>query len=460
MSFDPILADIRFGCGLSPTLASPQSAAQMLENLHGPDLIAVQYPIETFPVFRERVIERTALRRDLKANRGTAKSDDIRQALARNNRAGRRGAVSWLAAHLQRRTRTTDGFRERLEFFWGDHFTATGKAGVLQWAGSPYTESAVRPFVAGKFEDLLISAATHPLMVHYLDQAVSAGPNSKRAKRKPGQFGLNENLAREILELHTLGVDGPYTQDDVRQLAELLAGLTHSVKEGRKFRKDFAEPGAETVLGVRYGSPNRGLADIETALRDLARHPATARHLSTKLAVHFVSDTPDPALIKAMTAVYHDTDGDLTAVYRTMLTHPSVWAPAPGNIKLPFDYISSACRALDVMPRALRMKEKTMRRRIYTPLQLMGHQWQRPDGPDGLEELDAAWITPQGMAARLQWAIAIPQLLRPKLPDPREFLTTALGPMPPERVAFAAEAAESRADGIGLILASPAFQRR
>ncbi len=161
-----------------------------------------------------------------------------------------------------------------------------------------------------------------------------------------------------------------------------------------------------------------------------------------------------------MEAAYRDSGGTLRAVYATMLAHPSAWRREGGNVKPPFDFIASACRALAVPDHALSdMKESEVRLRFLEPLRLMGHVWQKPDGPDGLEEADSAWITPQGMAARLQWAVTIPQLLLPDLPDPRAFVTVALGPLVTDRVAFAARAAESRADGIGLVLASPAFQR-
>jgi uncharacterized protein (DUF1800 family) len=365
-----------------------------------------------------------------------------------------------MAAHILRRVYSPTPFRERIEAFWADHFTATGKQGIIRRGTSPYVESAIRPRLSGRFEDLLIASVTHPLMVHYLDQERSAGPNSVAVKRGSKAHGLNENLAREILELHTLGVDGPYTQTDVRELAELLTGLTLNVKNGLHFRKDLAEPGTETVLGKTYGGDNPHIRDIHSVLTDLARHPATARHIAGKLAVHFVSDSPSPDLIDAVTTAWRDSGGDLAVVYDALLAHPMAWDDSKPNIKQPFDFITSALRALAIAPEALLgLDERAYRLRIHEPLRLMGHVWQKPDGPDGLEEADSAWITPQSLAARLQWAVAVPQLLSPVLPDPRAFVDTALGARAPEAVRFAASAAESRADGIGIVLASPAFQR-
>jgi uncharacterized protein (DUF1800 family) len=288
----------------------------------------------------------------------------------------------------------------------------------------------------------------------------SVGPNSDVAARRKKNTGLNENLAREVMELHTLGVDGPYTQSDVRQLAELFTGLTFQVNAGFKFNKHFAEPGSETVLGKEYGGDQTRLRDIHTALRDLARHPATARHLSWKLAVHFVSDTPTEALVVAMTRRYDETGGDLMPVYETMLNHPDAWIPQ-GNVKQPINFIGSACRALAVAPELISsFDERAFQLNIIQPMGLMGQIWQRPEGPDGWPEEDPQWVTPQGVAARLQWAVSVPQVLKPELPDPREFVQTALGSRGSAAVSFAAKAAESRADGIGLVLASPAFQRQ
>lgn len=460
MSFDPITAEIRFGCGLSPVVARPSDVGQMLDGLSSPDKMSDWFKIEPFPEFRQRMVQRQALQKKLRQNRGSEEGKALGKQIRLLKKAARQDHFDWLGAHILRRTYSQTPFRERLEGFWADHFTARGKAGVMMRAGSPYTQSALRPNMAGAFEDLLIAAVTHPLMVHYLDQGRSTGPNSIRAQRKPGKFGLNENLAREILELHTLGVDGPYTQTDVRELAELLTGLTHQAKQGRHFQKDMAEPGPETVLGASYGGSTPNFRDIEAVLRDLARHPATARHMASKLAVHFVSDTPDPGLVDALEQTWRSSDGQLLEVYRTLLEHPAAWKTKAANAKKPFDFMSSAIRALAIRPETLQgFEEKEMRQRIFEPLRLMGHIWQKPDGPDGLDETDGTWLAPQGVAARLQWSVIVPQLLLPRLPDPRQFIETALGGRASEAVRFAASAAESRAEGVGLVLISPAFQR-
>jgi len=177
--------------------------------------------------------------------------------------------------------------------------------------------------------------------------------------------------------------------------------------------------------------------------------------------VHFVSDTPDPDLIQHIAGRYADTGGDLQSVSSAMLEHPSAWVETLRNVKPPMDFIASACRALAPDPDRLDgLKAGFARRLFMKPLKLMGQPWQRPNGPDGWAEYDQAWITPQGVSTRLLWALSAPQRLRPDLPDPSTFVTAALGPFAPQSVHFAAQAAESRSDGIGLVLASPAFQRR
>ena len=458
--FDPIMAEMRFGCGLSPHVPAPESVSAMLQGLQAEDAAARAHPIEDFDRYLDRVAGLHDLRRRIKDQGGA----DMAALLQKETRAYRQGMRrdwrGWVVQSLLRRSTTEDGFRERLAFFWGDHFTAKGKTPALRSAATPYVESAIRPHVAGRFEDMLIAAATHPLMLNFLDQQTSIGPNSPFARKRPEKkLGLNENLAREILELHTLGVGGPYDQNDVQQLAELLTGLSWSADKGVLYRQQVAEPGAERVLGKWYGTQQGALGDVHAVLVDLARHPATARHLAHKLAVHFVSDTPDPAMVAEMTRAYLDTKGALPAVYRAMLDHPAAWQEQ-GTMKQPIAFVASALRAQGLTRQdAQDWSDKEINARILVPLALMGQSWEEAAGPDGWSEDDAQWAAPQGLAARLQWALQLPEILPRKTPDPRDFVHHALGPRPPEQVLFAARAAESRREGIALVLMSPAFQR-
>ncbi|MEO0938416.1 MAG: DUF1800 domain-containing protein [Pseudomonadota bacterium] len=458
--FDPEFAEMRFGSGLSPLLAPPRDVSDLLERLRAPDTMAAQFPIEGFDVFRSRMLEYQRLRRVRRDNRGTETGQKADKAARLVQKAARQDMVRWLGRSMLRRAHTQSGFFERLVFFWADHFAARGKAGVMRRATSPYIEDAIRPNVTGRFADLLRSAVTHPVMLEFLDQHRSHGPNSNRAMQSNGRLGLNENLAREILELHTLGVDGPYSQDDVAQLAELLTGLSFNAKQGFRYVKAMAEPGAETVLGTTY-SDKSTLAPITAVLEDLAAHPATAQHLASKLAVHFVSDTPDPALIDHLAARYSQSGGDLMQVYAALLGHPAAWESRGANIKTPVEFVGSAMRALAVQPEQIEaLNEGQMRNRVLTPMAIMGQTWQKFPGPDGWAEEDENWISPAGLAGRVQWAMGAPIHLVEALPDPRAFVHTALGRFASDDVIFAAGAAESRAEAIGLVLMAPAFQRR
>ncbi|MEM7320658.1 MAG: DUF1800 family protein, partial [Pseudomonadota bacterium] len=248
---------------------------------------------------------------------------------------------------------------------------------------------------------------------------------------------------------------------DIRALAELLAGLSYDFDNGFQYRHRFAEPGAETVLGRTYGQAGEGLQAVFDFLEDVAIHPATAEHIARKLAVHFVSDNPAPDLVGSLKDRYVATGGDLFQVYGALLGHPAAWDPELHNVKPPADYVASACRVLTVSKEILQAGNgKLPSAALFRALRRMGQPFGRPPGPDGWPEEDGAWITPQGLSERLRFAMNIPSKLRPDLPDPRDFARDALGPHVSASVTFAAQAAESRADGIGLVLASPAFQRR
>lgn len=460
MSFSPELADIRFGCGLSPVVRPVASVDAMLTALAGPDTWAARFPIATFTEFRERLVAVGKLRRKALKDK---QNKDLKANLKAMSKDAARARDRWYRNTLLRSTYTDQALRERLVGFWADHFTAIGKTSILPVAMSTYIEEAIRPNITGTFADMLIATTTHPLMLHFLDQNFSVGPNSitvKKKKKKRLQ-GLNENLAREVMELHTLGVDGPYSQDDVRQLAELFTGMTFNGKTGFMFRRDYAEPGPETVMGRTYGGNPASLDPVLESLRDLAVHPVTARHIAWKLAVHFVADMPDPDLVDHVTARYEATGGDLMAVYAALLEHPAAWDATLHNVKPPADFVASTVRALAVDQMFLsELPEKKIRRWLMRPQTLMGQPYQLPGGPDGWPEEDDEWITPPALSARMRWAFAAPQALRPDLPDPRVFVDQALGPYADKTVRFAADAAESKPDAIGLILSSPAFQRR
>ena len=459
MPFDPTLAAIRFGMGLSPTVAGPASVDEMLAILGGSDIAAQAVEIPKYADAFPSLKDLRDAGRDFSRARGT---DGEAEAEARRDEViGAAHDARWrfMGATLARAAHTPDGFRERLVHFWADHFTVRATHGNHRHLVSAYIEESIRPNVNGTFGDMLVAAIGSAMMIVYMDQNQSMGPNSPAAARN--SRGLNENLARELLELHTLGVGGSYGQTDVRELAELLTGVTANVERGAYFKPENAEPGAETILGMAYGGGEESVDHVIAALRDLAVHPDTARHLARKLAVHFISASPDPALVDAMTARYLETGGNLMAVYEVMLQSDAAWDPRLDKVKQPFEFIASSVRALGVpLADILAADVRALRHVVKIPMDVMGQAWQTPIGPDGWSEDAEDWITPQGMAGRITWAMTLPVELLEDLPDPREFVRTALGPNPPDEVVFAAGAAETEIDGVGIVLASAAFQRR
>lgn len=458
MPFDPVMAERRFGVGLSPGRAAPGSVAAMLDSLAGPDAMARAW---TIPPYERAEPSRATMRARALAVRDAETEADRTAAMEARSRmrmAARELYARNLAVEMARSVDTHDGLRERLARFWADHFTVRALSGGYRHLVSPYIEAAIRPHVTGRFADMLRAVVTSPTFLLYFDQLRSYGPNSPRGL-KHGR-GLNENLARELLELHTLGVGGAYTQRDVRQLAELLTGLSSSARRGFHFRPGNAEPGAETVLGEAYGGDDPALDDILDAMEGLARHPDTARHLSRKLAVHFIAPDPDPDMVHAMADRYAATGGDLLATVEAMLTHPAAWDDPYRKVKRPVDFIASGLRALAVPPdRIVGAGRRDVHHLLRVPMRVMGQAWQAPVGPDGWPEADSEWITPQGMAGRISWAMRAPERLLEALPDPRDFVHHALGPDPSEAVSFAAGAAQTRTEGVGVVLASAAFNR-
>lgn len=356
-------------------------------------------------------------------------------------------------------------FFDRLAWFWSGHFAVNGKGIPGRALAGAFEDDAIRPHLAGRFADLLRAAALHPAMLIFLDQTNSVGPLSAFGRRR--RAGLNENLAREILELHTLGVGAPYGQDDVRQFAELLTGLDFDRATGAPaLLRDRAEPGAERVLGRVYGGPVAELHDIHAALDDLAAHPATARHIALKLARHFVADAPPEPLVAHLEAAFRASDGDLSAVCAALLEHPASWESFGAKARQPFDFLAATIRAVgatEAERAAMRERPEgrgplarleiapAMRRLNQTPL--------LPPGPQGWPEAAEAWITPQGLSARIDWASRLGRAVAARW-DPRALLDSALrDAASPDTIVVVSGAAE-RWEGAALALAAPEFSRR
>lgn len=453
MTSIPTIAAIRFGYGLGRD-RGPVSASGLLSGLADGNSIARKYPVRsTAKVLASNKKYRTEVKAAQKA--GTARPDST----SASRRALTKAASFGLSHGTARILDTTAPFFERLNWFWADHFTAVGKNLPGRAAAPAYLDEAIRPNITGKFSEMLRAVVTHPFMLFYLDQVQSAGPNSPAGQRR--DMGLNENLAREVLELHTLGVGGDYSQDDVRQFAELLTGLSFHPERGFVFAAQRSEPGSKMVIGKRYGGRKPDLDDIFEVLDDLAVHPVTARHLAQKLAVHFVSDKPDADLVQHMTAAYLSSGGQLMALYSAMLEHPGAWGPLGQKAKQPFDFITSALVALNLSGKEfLNLDRKKFRSLMVMPLAAMGQPFMQARGPDGWPEAAGEWITPQGLATRIAWAVGLAGFVDKRVGDPREFLKNTLSDAAGEKLTWAVGQTETAQDGIALVFASAEFNRR
>ena len=344
-------------------------------------------------------------------------------------------------------------FRERLVHFWSNHFTVSAKRALVSPIVGAFEREAIRPHVSGRFMDMLLAATRHPAMLLYLDNASSVGPNSIVGRRR-GR-GLNENLAREILELHTLGVDGGYRQEDVVALAELLTGWSIARPEDARagefhFRAYAHQPGSKTLLGQRFDQG--GVAEGERALALLARHPATARHVAAKLARHFVSDTPSLRVIRRLERKFLDTDGDLGALAHELIDCADTWGPTPQKIKSPNDLVISTFRLLGTEA----LPEDAMAR----SLEYLGQVPFRAPSPEGWPDVADDWIGPETLMMRLQWTHFIAAHIQADQ-DLRDVLARRTS-LPAFSAVTRREVsrAESIHEALALFVASPEFQRR
>ncbi|MEM7751999.1 MAG: DUF1800 domain-containing protein [Pseudomonadota bacterium] len=434
------ISTIRFGYGLAPGQTSATLTDALIEQADSTSRLPPRIAFKT--------------RADLILNYRKMR-DDGEDARQQAQRKLRQQGMDDGRNHLSLAV-TDPGFGARLSAFWSDHFTVAANGRLLSVLVPDFIETAIRPNITSRFVDMLRAAVTHPAMLVYLNQAQSIGPNSRVGQRR--DKGLNENLAREVLELHTLGVDGPYTQADVRSFALLLTGLSVE-KTGFKFRPGISEPGRHTVLGNIYGGARRSLGDIEDALNDIALHPGTAQHLARKLITHFVGPA-DEGFVTRIADAYLTSGGDLSHTYAAMLDDARAWQPDFHKAKLPFDFITSALRAAGAGAREVAdIKPGDLRQGVFGAMQLMGQTFFRPPGPDGWSEAADAWITPPGLAARIRWATAFAERIE-KMTDPRTFLDDALADAASPTLTFAVGGSESRAEGIALTLVSPEFNRR
>jgi uncharacterized protein (DUF1800 family) len=313
------------------------------------------------------------------------------------------------AARLLRAVHSERQLQEVMVDFWFNHFNVFADKGQVRWYVSAYERDVIRPHALGKFPDLLRATARHPAMLFYLDNWLSTRPDFtlRSGPNKGKKAGLNENYARELMELHTLGVEGGYTQKDVTEVARAFTGWT--IDRPRQdarfvFRPLVHDATEKTVLGTRLAAGG-GEGDGERVLDLLARHPATARFVAGKLVRRFVGDVPPPALVDRVAGVYRDTGGDVRAMLRAIFTSPEFVAPEArrAKIKKPFEFVASAVRAVGAVadPRgAFALARATAE---------IGEPLFRAQAPTGYPDRADAWVNAGTLLARMNFALALTQ---------------------------------------------------
>ncbi len=419
----------RFGLGRRGAESLPTDPAGWLRTqLHAPDPTRLPQP----PSSAQGL---AALRAD-RQNKPPAGESQSR-ALFRQDAMGQ----------LNNALTTPAPFRERLVWFWTNHFTISLRRPVCAALVGAFVEEAIRPNITGRFADMLLAVMRHPAMLLYLDNVGSVGPDSPAGQRS--KRGLNENLARECLELHTVSPAAAYTQADVTNFAKVLTGWSIDMRAdppGFRFRPFAHEPGEQTVMGRRVPEGEEGGI---AALAFLAAHPATHRFLATKLVRHFVADDPPQDAVRQIEAVLRDTRGNLGAAAEALITLDAAWQPRT-KLRSPLDFVVASLRALDAPP----PDQPWM---IGALAGLGQPLWSAPQ-PNGWPDKAADWAAPEAMVRRVDWAYAVAG--RVQGADPAEVAEASLGPLMKPATLEAVHRAASRRDALTLLLSSPEFQRR
>jgi uncharacterized protein (DUF1800 family) len=339
--------------------------------------------------------------------------------------------------------------------FWSNHFCISASKGELAriWAGS-FEREAIRPHVFGRFGEMLRAVEQHPAMLFFLDNQQSLGPDSRAGQNR--KRGLNENLAREIMELHTLGVGGGYSQEDVTSLARIITGWSFAGRQGQLgapgnfvFNANAHQPGPQRLLGRSY--EDHGVAQGEAALSDIARHPSTAKFIATKLARHLVADDPPPALVARLESVFRNSDGDLRALTTALVDSDEAWQAPLTKLRSPYEFLVATGRLLARIPDDPGP--------YLGSLNLLGQPLWSPAGPNGFPDTNAAWAAPEGMKLRLDISAQLASRLGGAV-DPRDLLELVAADAASPETRHTIERAESRQQALALLLMSPEFQRR
>ena len=456
-SFTSAIAANRFGLGARPgELAAIGADARdwLLAQLKGG---APALPDSTLQSSVQILASALRLRRDIQAERKAG--EDVQQKLPQFLKPI---YVSEVTARFAAAVATERPFVERLTQFWANHFAVSIDKQFLAGLAGSFEREAIRPHVLGNFTELLLAVEKHPAMLLYLDNHLSVGPHSPaaaRAERRQSErkIGINENLAREILELHTLGVGGGYTQKDVTTFAEVITGWSIGGQGGRfaegepgmfVFREELHEPGTKVVLGRSYA--DEGFLQGAAVLRDVARTRAAANFIATKLTRHFLADDPPPAVVERVADVFMHSGGDLPRVYRALIDSSEAWTQPLAKYKTPCDYVISSYRGLSLPVEG---------HAPLAPFELLGQRTWQPGSPAGWPDRSADWDGASALIKRIQWADAVGARLGSGR-DAAQLAPQLLGANLSEATRTAVARAASAEQAVTLLLAAPEFMRR
>jgi uncharacterized protein (DUF1800 family) len=463
------IAVLRFGLGARPgdlAAAAGEPRAWLMAQVRGAAPLAVNTPLapsdEVFAGLLAAREQRRKMRRNSAAPAADALINGVREAYQPHYRAQ-------VLARAQSAALTTRPFAERLVHFWSNHFAVSADKAVVYGLAGTLENEAIRPHVAGRFADLLLAVEQHPAMIAFLDNQYSVGNDSLAARFASRRFaadpdeprrrlGINENLAREILELHTLGVNGGYSQADVTSFAQVITGWSIGGGTGRLaggvpgrfyFRDNLHQPGPKQVLGKTYTETGQGQG--EAVLADLARRPETARFIATKLVRHFIADDPPPAAVDRVATAFLKSGGDLPRVYAALIESPEAWDSNAGKFKTPEDFVFSTLRALNVSPAEAGEVVRTF--------DLLGQRQYTPGSPAGWPDTSKSWDGSDALMHRVLWASRVGAKYESGV-EPAELAVACLGSCARGETLTALRRATSSAQAVALLLMSPEFQRR
>lgn len=456
------IAANRFGLGARPgdlKAIGNNANRWLIDQLQGPPRMPES--IASLPASARTLVEVEAARKmQNKLKKAAGGDGQANKVFARKVRGL---YMDQILARFSTAAQTNHPFFERLVHFWSNHFAVSADKKPLSAIAGLFEKEAIRASIGGRFIDMLTAVEKHPAMILYLDNQRSVGPNSEITKRRSrkkrkSQTGLNENLAREILELHTLGVDGGYRQADVTAFANILTGWSLGSDRGRfkqgepgrfTFRQQLHEPGSHVIMGQRY--QQGGVDQGEAVLRNLATDPKTASHIAEKLVRHFVSDQPPAAMVEMIGRKFLESGGDLPTVHQALVEAAQPWQQVLGKYKTPEDFIISAYRAFRFVPEDAR--------KLFRTMEQLGQPTYQPGSPAGWPDTAAHWGGADALYKRIEWANNAARYAS-RATNPVEVGNEVLGAAFSAHTRTAISRAESIVQGTTLLLVSADFQRR